>query len=850
MKIFPHILCRVAGLSFDELEKLNYSEAFCNLLEKESTLKIELEAIKEKILADLKSFDTTFFDFSKIRKFKKLIYKNYTLDLNRNIFQDNIIFNNLLIYNGLLDESIKINEVLETQLLIEDLRIKRALQILSKNPNFLNALPLSSILFAKSLKNYWAKNPKDFRKKELQTEQTIMQYIARMAAKTSPFSSFTKVSSTFQSSITFRSGVKKIKKADTIRKSSTTLQRATLYNNFLLQIFQTLFISNANIFNYLKIRINSTLEKEELEYRFLMNVQNVESFQRVEIQPILELIESYFIEKEQFVILELVKRIAEEVEAEEADLLDFVQELVEIGFVRVDFGLHGNMGNWLEKVRYFVERTPVFDDADVDFFKRLEWQLIDFGNANIWERISILENTHYVIQGFLNKYGFKENLAKILSPEQLIYEDVATTEMPNFEAEAIEKLVVSLHELLEKVNFIQGKEWLQITHFFNASYDENAIVPLLDFHENYYKIGKQIKETNIPAIQAEAELLKKWAKAAGEVILKKYEIDESLILEISDFEQINEELNIQPKPLKGLSLGCFAQMYLEKNELKAVLNGVTLGYGKMTGRFLKLMPKQFVEDLRKFNVELGNKTLMADNVDASFFNANIHPPLLTYEISMPESQNQLLKNRQLNVKDLAIRKVDDEIVLWHLILGESVQVFDLGTQTPKGRSPLYQLLMNFGPNVPDLQYLKEVVESVIPQNGKKMVAFPRVVFENWVLFRKSWIVQDWEMLNKIKHEAALNGVQHLKKVLAEKKIGNKFYIKKKEKLSTKIIQNRKENKPLYVDMDNVILRNIFLKHIKNTHFLFEISEMLPSEDKLIKIKQRPFYTENVLQWYN
>jgi hypothetical protein len=374
-------------------------------------------------------------------------------------------------------------------------------------------------------------------------------------------------------------------------------------------------------------------------------------------------------------------------------------------------------------------------------------------------------------------------------------------------------------------------------------------VPLLDFYENYYKIGKQIKETEIPAIQAEAELLKNWAKAVGEIVLEKYEMDTVLELEISDFDKINERLNIQPKPLKGLSLGCFAQMYSEENELKAVLNGVMLGYGKMTGRFLKLTAQAFTDDLIKFNAALGKETLMADNVDASFFNANIHPPLLAYEISMPKSQNQLPENRQLKVNDLVIRKMNNEIVLWHLKLEKKVQVFDLGIQTPKGRSPLYQLLMNFSPNVPDLQYLKEAIEAGTPQNGKNNKIFPRVIFKNWVIFRKSWTFQNWEILYKIENKTELGVLQALKFALKQNKIRSKFYIKQKRNISIESIHNRKENKPIYIDINNVVLKNIFLKRIKNKDFLCEISEMLPIDENLIKIKESPFYIESVLQWY-
>jgi hypothetical protein len=158
MKIFPHILCRVGGLPFDELAKLNYSVAFCELLETQSFLETDFERCKSELLTDLKSFDATFSAFPMIRKMKKLIYKNRILnvDITQNEFS---FFNKILIYNDLWNQKKKGAKILETQLVIEDLRIKTELQRLSKNPNFLNALPLSSIILAKSLKNYWNKNP-------------------------------------------------------------------------------------------------------------------------------------------------------------------------------------------------------------------------------------------------------------------------------------------------------------------------------------------------------------------------------------------------------------------------------------------------------------------------------------------------------------------------------------------------------------------------------------------------------------------------------------------------------------------------------------------------------------------
>lgn len=837
MKIFPHILCRVSSLSFDELKRLNLSDEFCDLLNTQRLLENKFEKCKAELLVNLKSFDATFLEFSMIRKMKKLVHKNRLLNT---IMLDFTLTlgGSCGMYNDLLNQKNEIAETVERTFEIENLRTKTELQYLAQNPNFQNALPLSSVLFAKSLRNYLNKNPKHFRKKELQTEQTVMQYMARMAAKTSPFSSFTKVSS-----VTLQSSEKKY-------ISTSQNGRMLSYNNFLLQLFQSLFISNSEISNYLNIRINSTLEKDENEYRYLVNVQNVEGFQRVEIQGILERIEFFFIENEVLTKLELLEKMEIEIEGKQGELLGFVAELIEIGFLEIEFGFHGNMDDWLEKISDFVKVTIVFDEADFQFFQYLKIELADFRNAKIWERIEILEKMYGAIQAFLEKYGFEGNLKEILPIEELIYEDIGSSKIVDFEEKAIEKLIFPLHELLEKVNFLKGKERLQIDYFFNQYYNENAIVPLLDFHESYSKIGKQIKEIEIPAIQAEAELLKNWAKAVGEVVLEKYKFGEELKLEIKDFEYINEQLNMKPKQLKNYSLACFAQMFEEDAALKAVLNAVTLGYGKMTGRFLKLMPKPFTEDLQRFNAELTNETLMADNVDASFFNANIHPMLLTYEISMPKSQNQLSKKQQLNVMDLAIRKVNDEVILWHLKLKKRVQVFDLGIQTPKGRAPLYQLLMNFSPIVPNLQYLKEAIEKVIPQTEEKYVVFPRVVFENWVLFRKRWIFQDWESWCGAKKNSDLEQLKNLKSIFFQKKIRNHFYIKMISKSTDLLVQNRKTLKPSYMIFNNLFLSKKFNKNIKNKNMIIEIHEMFPKSENLLKINSQAHYIENVLQWYN
>lgn len=861
LQIFPHVLCRIGGLPFEVLKQFTFSEYLQGLFDRQIELENKLELYKIEVLENLKAFKPTNFQFSTIRKIKKKVYKNQILELSLIHELEENIKSKLLIYNDLLNKkkvlSITIKEYFEAELL----QHKINLQQLAQHPNFQNALPLSSISFAKSLQRYLDKSPKDFRKKELQTERTVMQYITRMAAKTSPFSSFTPLC---YGQITDKNKAITSQKNET--KKSKKQTSFVAFNTQILQLLQACFVANTRISGFLNIRLNQTLERQKNEYRYLVNVGNVEAFQTLEKQPILALIESVFVDNQRLnkvlTINETVDVLLDEIEAERLELLGFVQELMEIGFLEIDFKYHGNTENWLEKVTEFVEETPVFDTDDLHLFQGLQQKLMNFnqynyGNNFMKSRILILEKVHQQIQYFFDKYNFEIDLQKVLPPEQLIYEDVALNVKLNFEKEKVQQLIESLNGLLEQLNFIQGKEKLQIQYFFNQYYIQNQgdiIIPLLDFYENYYKIGKKIKEQEIPTIQREAEILKKWMAAVGDLVTLKYEKGQDLELKVADFQLINKKVGISLIPLKQVSLACFAQVYREEKELKAVLNAVTSGYGKMTGRFLNLMPSKFTDDLKSFNVNLSDTVLMSDNVDASFFNANRHPSLFDYEISMPESQNQLPKNQQLNVKDLAVRNVNQKLVLWHQVYNCEVKVFDLGIQTPKGRSPLYRLLMNFSPIIPNLQYLKSIIQQTISEitlkeNKDKTIIYPAVLFKEWCLMRSCVYAPNLEIMKKIKRLPEIEKYQKIRNWQAQKNIKKYNYIKKSLSKGNNEDEKRNSKKPLYYDFNNMIIFNSLLKSVKEDENIYELMEMFPEYEKLLTIGNKKFFMECVFQWY-
>lgn len=837
IKILPHILCRVSGMSFSELEAIGFSDELQELNENLRLYKSGYESHKNDVINSLKAFQPNDKNFSTIRKMKKLVRKNQYIPME--LIEIEEVSGKLFMYNRILkiveSRTVEFESLFEKE--VEQQRLK--IQQLAKQPNFQKALPLSSISFAKRLQRYLDGNPIDFKKKELQTERTVMQYLARMAAKTSPFSSFTTLS------------YGKIQEQEIIFKAKTKNTKNTSnyrYNNQILELFQTLFLSKIDFLSKLNIQINPTLEKENNEYRFLVNHQNIESFQTIEQQDFLLVIEKKFEEKPTFVVNDLIFSITNDYEIETESVINFLMELVAIGFFEIDFGFNATTENWLISLRDYIAKVPCTSRIDIEFVDKLIQNLNDFPNADLTQRIKILENAHQIINEFIHRF-FGKNISLELSLEQLIYEDIANNFQFSFDKKAVDKLINPLHDLLQQVHFLQGKERLQMTFFFKNHFGKNVEVSLLDFYEQYYKIGKKIEEKNIPTIQAEAELLKKWSKEVRKLVKKKYVKGEVLKLEIADLQLINKKLEIQLIPLNNISLSCFAQVFEEENELKAVVNAVSAGYGKMVGRFLKLMPESFTKDLKSSNLQLRQADKrQVENVDASFFNANLHPAFFDLEIETPNSQNQLSEKQRVKVSDLKIRYENEKLILWDSSRNEKIEVFDLGIQAQKGRSPLYQLLSNFSPIVPDIQYLREAIGKGITQK-KDFKYYPQTDFGNLVLLRERFIFPDLGFLDKKRNLSNAEKWQRIKKWCLTENISLHFFFKKTAKIDNQNGHLKRGEKPIYFDVNNMILLDTFFRTKASENNIYELIPMFPKVEKLFKIGNKKYFLECVFQWY-
>ena len=268
----------------------------------------------------------------------------------------------------------------------------------------------------------------------------------------------------------------------------------------------------------------------------------------------------------------------------------------------------------------------------------------------------------------------------------------------------------------------------------------------------------------------------------------------------------------------------------------------------MTGRFLDLMPNEFYQTLKQLNSIENEKILKVENTDAAFFNANNHPLLLDFELVINKSLKKERIKKQLLMSDLFIRKRDNELIIWHKKLNKQVQIFDLGIQTPKGRSPLYQFLQNFSTPIPSLYYLELAIERFEKQLNLKNQFSPSIVFEDWILKRNTWKIPNLGKMEQIGSFSNLKLYQNwLNWRLKNNFLQKDYFIKSTKNTDNQLFKNRK---PTYISFNNLMLQhNSFYQKEKEVEPL-QIQGMKPDETELLKISEQKYISEFVLQWYN
>lgn len=525
-------------------------------------------------------------------------------------------------------------------------------------------------------------------------------------------------------------------------------------------------------------------------------------------------------------------------------------------------------------------------------------------------------------------------------PEQMFYEDTTVELTPCIDEKQLTAFTQKMNELLQAMKRFEGTwdEKEKMRHFFMNHYGANTTVELLTFYEEFYRKHKKpetewqrkreqviyqqqnlkenLKENknekdkgelenlrkeldaegarySVPGIMAHQAGNKAWLESLAVLVKegrrKKQEQGEEDTIHLwgHDLEKINEKHRYMDEggiPSSIGSFGSFIQFYVEKDaegspRLMGVINSTFPGFGKLYSRFMHIYTPDKTEAIRQWNQSfwLQGEPLLVEDCDASYFNANLHPPLLPYEVRIPGGHNTLAPEQQIPITELRVKANEpgQPLQLMHEPTGKQVYVMDLGFQGHLGRSQLFQLLEKFSLAryiypMPLLNAVNQAMEEGDGKgkSGKKswVQYFPRVIYDGCiVLRRKTWMIKreglpirqaresEWEYFLRVDHWRRELGMPedvfvHVMDRMAMRQPAQPAR-PGEGGVKMKARPSRDDYKPQYISFRSSFLVNLLEKLLNRVPQGLTMVEMLPNPSQLLTIGKERHIVEFTLQWY-
>jgi len=982
MKLFPHILVRISGEPFAELEALRLCGA-SRIADEIHTLQATMATHKHELSDAL---------YGVIGAQTDTETRVALINLRRDIFNEREIaadaFDALgphlpaALYTEIrryrhrqqqLNARRREGESVYARDLIQS---RRRLRDLVQTETLQKGLILSSQSLLKyGIPSYLNGDLETLNRQDRKTEQSLIKYLSRIHAKTSPFSTFTHLAlGCLAPGESNGAGSHSNPFALVAEPENSEVVSHIRLNNYLYKYLKDLLTHNPAVYREFPLRPNPTLTREGDQFLFLTNSNNVESFQRVPFSPVLELFQRLAAERREGVrYRDLVQTILDQeyIDTSWEELEAYINQLIEYGFLEFNIGVSGidpdwdlalretlrplcqqqpllaELGQTLQQMRAFAQR---YAEADVDTrrhileeaftqFKTICMQLHEAAGLPAEERLSPEERkAQQARRNHENSAEEAEDATKDESaepeevfqhrtathfafrPEQIFYEDTVLDASLRIDATAMATLTAPLARLLPALALFEGQhdERDRMRHHFVQTYGSDASINLLTFYEDYYRQVKKpaavqrrerqraqrtphaqqqnengapqnapdtdaeddvqrSEAATVPAIQTRRERRQAWLQQLAATVQESASDSADRVhLCFEHIQQTNEHIEGTDDAAAPLgSYGAFIQCFPARDEtgrpcVMGVLNGAFPGYGKMMSRFLHLFDATITQELRAWNRSLARDARLVEDCDASYFNANLHPPLLPFEIWMPGGHNGLPAQQQIAVTELDVCLDDQaqQLQLIHRTSGTRCYVFDLGFQGHLGRSQLFQLLHRFT----GAQYLSvhpirkgvansrrpaETAETEEQSKPEAMRIRPRIIYEDrLILQRKAWLIPKALHPTRQPAESDWAYFARLNAWRLEHGMPTEVFLRLFEPGTLPNLQpaarrklSRDDHKPQYICFHDPFLVMLFEKLLEKAPDTLIIEEMLPNSEQLLMVNQQRRVTEFVIQWY-
>lgn len=893
ISIFPHTLVRYAGLPHQVFENFALHDVtlilkHANRLETE---KVRLKTALCDALFTLITAQTDNRQRQQLINLKRKIFNDKQLtaeekEVFRSLFSGKLhsLFEEYLLLVGQDEAFMKLNRELYHKQLVAH---RGRLQKLAMNPALQQGLLLSSPVLLEQIPVFLKQAPDGFRQKALRMEFSLLRYLTRMAFKTSPFSTFT------------YTGIMQLCEGALPEQEELLMESQLKLNNTIFTYLHSILIHHPEMQDFMRVKMNRTASVKSGKIHFLVNFNNVESFQQLPATGLQLLVFQHFDTLPATIALgELIDHLEEAVAADAQSLKTYLFRLSQAGLLEIGMGISGIDPDWDEQLLDFLGQVPAgaARKSLTGLFTRLQLLKHAYPLADGEMRMRLLQDAESQVAVVFEQLQTESGLPLVIPPNrdvkamlstsddaaqvkqagfedrsfipfrfpgrQIFYEDCYTSVKEIREAGPVKSFVLKAERLLQYLSPIDvmGKERAAMNSFFLEHYEKGMQVRVVDFyHDYYFHVKKPEREQKEKGVQ-ETNLVSDWTQALQQGLNR---LTERRPAHINLSGELFKALPGQNPVNKGnYARAMFVQLYSSghENQLHGVVNSVLPGMGKVSGRFLSLFEDQVHQDFLQYNRKLYPEVIKAELNDASSFNANTHPPLLDHELTLPGGKHSYPEKQQLSIDELLVSH--DPETNWLRLDRRDQQVFtyDLCLESFYNRSNLYQLMAHFNPEVKlSLQPLINLVDEPYLNAEKEGVcSLPRITYETQVVIRrKRWRLRT-AAIPKGEHGAsAFDYFLRLNSWRIGQGIPERVFLVLRERSFTwgtsagqQVSKEgtRDDYKPQFISFETPLLVEMFGRLLDRAGEYIIVEELLPAishdqiEGKQIK--------EYLLQWYN
>ncbi|HEY0611989.1 MAG TPA: lantibiotic dehydratase, partial [Chitinophaga sp.] len=434
-------------------------------------------------------------------------------------------------------------------------------------------------------------------------------------------------------------------------------------------------------------------------------------------------------------------------------------------------------------------------------------------------------------------------------PQDIFYEDASTATHDSLPAAALRSFIEKadrLLTLLEPADALQ-EERVRMRNFFLQHYGPIHQESITDFYHTYFLHEKKSALAN--------------QQEEGNRPLKMMDLPAALQLGIEP-AQVNMHVHGSVPATPAAARGLFVQFYNELQHgeplLHGVINAPLPGMGKVAGRFLHLFDPAVTSTFLEWNTALHSAQMLMELNDGSTFNANIHPPLLPYEIGMPGGNNNYPPQGQIPLRDVRVRyNPDKDLLALYNASGREIYAYDLCLESFYNRSHFYQLLAHF--NADHRLPLRQLIAAVDHRHAQSFTPHqeiqlkPRIVFDGTVILRrKGWLLSTAVIPVQAGNETDAAYFVRLHTWREQHQLPEHVFLFLRSPYIPATPDNpgklqRDDYKPQYICFTQPLLVTLFKKLLSRAGSYCYLEEMLPHAAHL----QRPdaTVTEYMLHWY-